>query len=103
MTSFICDTSEHEEDQKLPSIYDHKREVEILRVQEELISLMDNLLMLLTLHELLHERTKERELPGFVSSEVLPSSKQESFEKSKHSNVSFTPEGENSFLKERPL
>lgn len=103
MTPFTCVPSEHEEAKKLPSIHGHKREVEILSVQEELISLMDDLLMLLTLYELLHERTKERALPGFVSSEVLPLSKQESSEKSKHSNVSFAPEVENSFLKERPL
>jgi len=103
MTPFTCDTSELEEAKKLPSIHGHKREVEILHVQEELISLMDDLLMLLTLHELLYERTKERELPGFVTSEVFPSSNHESSEKSKHSNVSFAPEVENSFLKERTL
>jgi hypothetical protein len=103
MISFTCDTQELEEDQKLPSILDHNREAEILRVQEELISLMDNLLMILTLHELLYERTKERELPGFVTSEVFPSSKHENSEKSKHFNVSFAPEGENSFVKESPL
>jgi hypothetical protein len=103
MTSFTCDTSEHEEAKKLPSICDHRQELEILHVQEELISLMDNLLMLLTLHELLYERTKERELTDFVTSDILPPSKQESSEKSKHSHVSFAPEGENSFLKERPL
>lgn len=103
MTPFICDTQEHEEAQKLLSVPDHKREVEILQVQAELISLMDNLLMLLTLHELLYEKPRERSLPGFVSSEGLPSSQQESSENLEHSHTSLTPEGENSFWEERNI
>jgi hypothetical protein len=103
MTSFICDTQEHEEVQKLLSIHDHKREAEILHAQAELLSLMDNLLMLFTLHEQLYERPREGDLPGSVTSEYLPSSQQESSEKSTHSKGSFASEDESRFLKKVPL
>jgi hypothetical protein len=103
MTPFICDTQEHEEVQKLLSVHDHKREAEILQAQAELLSLMDSLLMLFTLHERLYERPREGDLLGSVASEDLPSSQQESSEKSERPHASLTPEDENSFWEERNI
>lgn len=103
MTSFICDTSEHEEAQKLPLVHDHRQGSEVQLVQEELLSLVDDLLMLLTLHELLHEGLREGDLPGSVTSEVLPLSQPENSEKPTHSKGSFAPEDESIFLKEESL
>ena len=104
MTSFICDTSEHEEAQKLlPLVHDHRQGSEVQLVQEELLSLVDDLLMLLTLHELLHKGLREGDLPGSVTSEVLPLSQPENSEKPTHSKGSFAPEDESIFLKEGSL
>ena len=104
MTSFICDTSEHEEAQKLlPLVHDHRQGSEVQLVQEELLSLVDDLLMLLTLHELLHEGLREGDLPGSVTSEVLPLSQPENSEKPTYSKGSFAPEDESIFLKKGSL
>jgi hypothetical protein len=103
MTSFICDTSEHEEGQKLPLVHDQRQGSEVRLVQEELLTLVDDLLMLLTLHELLHEGLREGDLPGSVVSEVLPLSQPENSEKPTHSKGSFAPEDESIFLKEGAL
>ena len=103
MTSFICETQEHEAVQKLPLVHDHRQGSEARLVQEELLTLVDDLLMLLTLHELLYEGSRGGALPDSVPSEVLPPSQQENSEKPTHSKGSFASEDESIFLKEGSL